>query len=75
MYFLEFPLYFQCDLSLMKIIINVFGGFWRSVCHHDSPLAAPHLGKVLTGERGGGLGLVDLVHALVGVGVGEGHVK
>ena len=54
---------------------SVFGGFWRSVCHHDSPLAAPHLGKVLTGERVGGLGLVDLVHALVGVGVGEGHVK
>ena len=53
----------------------MFGGFWRSVCHYDSPLAAPHLGKVLTGERVGGLGLVDLVHALVGVGVGEGHVK
>ena len=46
----------------------MFGGFWRSVCHHDSPLAAPHLGKVLTGERVGGLGLVDLVHALVGGG-------
>ena len=41
------------------------------VCHYDSPLAAPHLGKVLTGERVGGLGLVDLVHALVGVGWGR----